>query len=601
MKTTILQLLTLLLVMSALPQTMAAKNDKKDPVLFSIGGRDVKQSEFQYFYYKNNQLESLEDKSFDEYVDLFINYRLKVSEGYAQGVDTTQAYKDELAGYRKQLAEPYLTMQGWGDSLLHEAYARRKWEVKASHLLLTCNSETPAEVADSLYQVILGYQHEVEQGASFDSLARNYSQDPSARMNAGDLGYFSSLQMVYPFEQAAFTTPVGQTSVVRSSFGWHLIKVFDKRQSEGEVQVAHIMKLRQRGLGVEPKDLKAEIDSIYQVLVAGADFAKVCLETSDDQGSAQNGGVYNYISRASRFPQEWLDAAFSLKEKGELTKPFETQFGWHILKLVDKRLEAPRDSANDVRLKEQLLKDEDRAKAGKERFVAQTRTQLLQDKKLRKQIGAMDDEQLLQWLDEHLEEREPDFRNIYREYHDGLMLFEVSNEAVWEKAQKDSVGQQRYFDQHRADFNYEKPKFKGAFIECADDSLLYTALKTIYDHQDALEAADVVRQTILTDSILTPNPKAPRFHIINGIFSEGDNALVDVEQLKVAGASFTPREKMPKAMTYGRVISAPESIDDVRGAVIADYQTELEKVWVAELRKKFDVKINQKQLEKLRQ
>ncbi len=213
----------------------------------------------------------------------------------------------------------------------------------------------------------------------------------------------------------------------------------------------------------------------------------------------------------------------------------------------------------------------------------------------------MDDEQLLQWLDEHLEEREPDFRNIYREYHDGLMLFEVSNEAVWEKAQKDSVGQQRYFDQHRADFNYEKPKFKGAFIECADDSLLYTALKTIYDHQDALEAADVVRQTILTDSILTPNPKAPRFHIINGIFSEGDNALVDVEQLKVAGASFTPREKMPKAMTYGRVISAPESIDDVRGAVIADYQTELEKVWVAELRKKFDVKINQKQLEKLRQ
>lgn len=600
MKATILSLVSLM-ALSALPQDLSAqKADKKDPVVFSIGGRDVRKSEFEYFYNKNNQIETLENKSFDEYVDLFINYRLKVSEGYAQGVDTTQAYIDELAGYRKQLAEPYLTMAGWGDSLVNQAYDRRKWEVKASHLLLTCDKETPKQVVDSLYNVVLSYQHEVEAGASFDSLARNFSQDPSARMNAGDLGYFSSLQMVYPFEQACFNTPVGETTIVRSSFGWHLIKVYDKRRAEGEVMVAHIMKVNPRFPQENVTSPKQQIDSIYQVLKNGADFAEVCMSTSDDQGTAVNGGVYNWISRQSRFPQEWLDAAFALKEKDEITAPFETPYGWHILKLVDKRTENPRDSANDERLKQQLLQDEDRMKAGQEVFLAQKRQELMQDKKLAKTVAQWSDEGLLNWLDKNLEEREPDFRNIYREYHDGLMLFEVSNKAVWEKAQLDSIGQEKFFEENRAKYAYEQSKFKGAFVECVDDSLLCSALAKIYENNDALAAADLVRSTILTDSILTPNPQSPRFHIVNGIFSRGDNELVDVEQFHIEGATFKARERMPWAKTYGRVIEAPESVNDVRGAVIGDYQMELEKEWVAQLKEKFKVKINKKELDKLR-
>ena len=503
MKATILSLVTLM-ALSAMPQDLSAqKADKKDPVVFNIGGRDVKASEFEYFYNKNNQLETLEDKSFDEYVDLFINYRLKVSEGYAQGVDTTKAYIDELAGYRKQLAEPYLTMAGWGDSLVNQAYDRRKWEVKASHLLLTCDKETPKQVVDSLYNVVLGYQHEVEAGASFDSLARNFSQDPSARMNAGDLGYFSSLQMVYPFEQAAFNTPVGETTVVRSSFGWHLIKVFDKRHTPDWEELTHY------------------------------------LETS-------------------------------------------------------------RDSANDIRLKQMLMQDEDRAKAGRKRLAVIKRQELMQDKKLRKQLVRWSDEEVMQYIDEHLAEMEPDFRNIYREYHDGLMLFDVSSKAVWDKAQQDTVGLQNFFEQHREQYAFTQPRFKGAFIECVDDSLLYNALKNIYDNVDAIEAADLVRQTILTDTILTPNPRAPRFHIINGLFAPGDNDLIDVERFRIEGASFTAREKMPLTMTYGRLLNAPENIDDVRGSVVADYQSELEMAWVAELKKKFEVKVNKKELDKLR-
>lgn len=592
--------LVALLALAAVPQSAEAKKDAKDPVVMTIAGKDVKRSEFEYFYNKNNGIDATEEKTFDEYVELFVNYKLKVAEAYSQGVDTTAAYLDELATYRKQIVEPYLQIQGWADSLLVQAKERRKWEVHASHLLLSCDDNSPQTTVDSLYQVILGYQHEVEQGASFDSLARLYSQDPSARQNAGDLGYFSSLQMVYPFEHAAFTTPVGGTSIVRSRFGWHLIKVADKRRSEGEVLVAHIMKNIPRGpMAINAADPKQQIDSIYQALQGGADWDALCAETSDDQYTAEKGGAYPWISRASRFPKEWLDECYKL-EKNTYSQPFATQFGWHIVKLIDRREEAPADSAQDDKLKEQLAKDPERVKAGQDAFIAQTRARLANDKKLRKVAADWSDDQVMEWADKQLEVENADFKNLYREYHDGLMLFEVSSKAVWDKASQDTIGLQRFFDEHREMFRFEKPRFKGAFIECQDDDALYQALKDIYDNNDPIAAADVVRATVLNDTILTPNPKSPRFHIVNGLFSQGDNVCIDERCLKVEGAKFTPKEKMPRVMTYGRVLTEPDGLADVRGTVVAEYQTELEKEWVALLREKFAVKINQKELDKLR-
>lgn len=589
-----------LFALTLLPQESQAKSDKKDPVVMKIAGKEVHRSEFEYFYNKNNGQEVAEEKTFDEYVELFVNYKLKVAEAYRQGVDTTQSYKDELAGYRKQLVEPYLQVQDWPEQLLQQAKERRKWEVHASHLLLTCDENAPQTTVDSLYQVVLGYQHEVEQGASFDSLARLYSQDPSARQNAGDLGYFSSLQMVYPFEQAAFNTPVGQTSIVRSRFGWHLINVIDKRESEGEVLVAHVMKNIQRGpQSADMPDPKQQIDSLYAELNAGADWNQLCADNSDDQYTADKGGAYPWISRQARFPKEWLDACYSL-EVGKYSEPFATQFGWHIVKLLDRRKEAPADSAQDARLKDQLSKDPERVKAGQEAFVAQVRERLAADKKLRKVAAGWSNEQVMEWADSNLEKENADFRNLYREYHDGLMLFDVSSRAVWDKASQDSVGLANFFAAHRNSYAFEKPRFKGAFIECVDDDLLYNRLKEIYDNNDPLAAADVVRATVLTDTLLTPNPKAPRFHIVNGLFSQGDNACVDKERLNVEGATFTPKEKMPRYMTYGRVLTAPDDLSDVRGAVVADYQTELEKAWVAELRKQFPVQIIQKELDKMK-
>jgi len=578
-----------------------AKTGKKDPVVMKIDGKKVYASEFEYFYNKNNGQEVTEEKTFDEYVDLFVNYKLKVAEAYHQGVDTTRSYQTELAGYRAQIAEPYLQIEGWADSLLAQVQERRNYEVHAAHLLLTCDENADQQTVDSLEQVVLGYQHQVEQGANFDSLARKVSQDPSAYQNGGDLGYFSTLQMVYPFEQAAFNTPVGKSAVTRSRFGWHLVKVIDKRHTEGEVLVAHIMKNMPRGGSEEDvARVKNEIDSIYSVLQQGADWDALCAATSDDKYTASKGGAYPWISRTARFPEEWLNVCYELKEKGQYSKPFATQFGWHIIRLLDKHAEITGDSAQDARLKEQLAKDPDRVKEGEQAYLRQVRARLAQDKKLSKVSASWSDAEVKEWADKQLEVENEDFKNLYREYHDGLMLFDVSSKAVWDKASQDTLGLQKFFDEHREKYTFEKPRFKGAFIECVDNDSVYDALKDIYDHNDAIAAAEVVRNTVLKDSLLTPNPKAPRFHIVNGLFSEGDNACIDAERLKVEGATFSPKEKMPRVMTYGRVLTAPEELADIRGTVVADYQEELEKAWVAELKQRYSVVLIQKELDKLK-
>ena len=584
------------LVALTVGSAQAAKKAPKDPVVMTIAGRDVHRSEFEYFYNKNTQQDLAEEKSFDEYVDLFINYKLKVAEALSRGIDTTQAYQSELAGYRAQLAEPYL--QGgdaWKDALVQEVIDRRKEEVHAAHILLMCDESAPDSLVAAQKARIEALRHEVETGADFDSLARAVSEDPSAKQNGGDLGYFSALQMVYPFETAAYETPVGGLTVCRSRFGFHLIKVLDRRTSKGEVMVAHIMKMFPRPLTPAGQSgARHAIDSLYQLLKGGADFARLAELNSDDQYTAPQGGAYNWINSSARFPQEWLDVAFGLDSIGAYSEPMRTAYGWHIIKLLDRRDGEPDTPELREDLKARLSRDAERLKRGEAVQIAKWR----QEHKI---PAKMSDEEARQWADEHLAELNEDFRNIYREYHDGILLFDVSSGEVWDKAAQDSAGLHDYFLRHKSKYGWDRPRFRGAFIECADDSALVTKLKEIYEAEpDIKKAADRVRAEVLTDTLLTPDPKKPRFHIVNGLYSPGDNDAVDVQQLGLQ-KTVRPKAEMPVQMTYGKVLPAePETEDDVRGAVIADYQTELQQKWEAQLREKYTWKINQKELDKLR-
>jgi len=616
-----------------------------DPVVMTINGQNVTRSEFEYFYNKNNGQDVAEEKSFDEYVELFVNYKLKVQEALSRGIDTTQQYIEELKGYREQLAEPYLMNDDWKKQAVKDVIENRKYEVHAAHILITLDEKaSPKQVAEAQAKLD-SIKMEIQAGASFDSIARIKSQDPSARQNGGDLGYFSVLQMVYPFEEAAFTTPVGQLAECRSQFGLHLLNIIDKRETQGEVLVAHIMKMFDRNI---PKQIamqqgKQYIDSVYALLKGGADFAQTAATASEDTYTAKNGGAYPWLNSGARFPKEWLDVAFGL-QPGEFSEPFATDFGWHIMKQLERRKEAPVDSAALAELESMVERDPARKahyrKLLEEKWMMEealmVNMKMLSNKNRSKvlmtigkqkytlkqydvfcakeygeeasyvptetSLDAFKRKMISQYEDENLENKYEEFRNLYKEYHDGILLFDVAGGEVWDKASNDTIGLRNYFEAHRIDYAWEEPRFKGAFIECADDELLVTALKAIYDRcSDIQECANQVRATVLTDSILTPNPKQPRFHIVNGLYNPGDNNTVDRLGLKLDVPAKEPRANMPIQMVYGKVLArGPEVMEDVRGAVVADYQNELEKQWCAQLRAKFPVVLNQKELDKIR-
>lgn len=637
-----------LIPMALLALAAVAPTNAKDvdPVVMTINGQKVTRSEFEYFYNKNNDEEVAEKKTFDEYVELFVNYKLKVQEALSRGIDTTQQYIDELKGYRDQLAEPYLQNDSWKQEAVQDILNNRKYEVHAAHILVALDEKaSPKKVAEAQAKLD-SIKMQIEAGASFDSIARIVSDDPSARQNGGDLGYFSVLQMVYPFEEAAFNTPVGQLAECRSQFGLHLLNIIDKRKADTEeVLVAHIMKMFDRSVPkqIAMKQTEAYIDSLYARLVTGEDFAKMAETSSEDSYTARNGGAYPWLNKRARFPQEWLDVAFSLKP-GEISRPFATDYGWHIMKQLDRRAEAPTDSAalaelttmvdrdparkahyrklledkwmqeEGLKFNDKMLSNKNRNKVvmtiGKQKYTLQQyddfcKAQYGDEASYVPQTTSVDAwkrAMITSYEDANLESKYEDFRHLYKEYHDGILLFDVAGGEVWDKASNDTVGLRNYFAAHRANYSWKEPHFKGAFIECADDELLVTALKKIYDHcSDIQECANQVRSVVLTDSILTPNPKQPRFHIVNGLYSPGDNNTVDRLELKLNVEAKAPRTNMPIQMTYGKVLAdGPEEMEDVRSAVVADYQNELESQWCAKLREKFPVVLNQKELDKIR-
>ncbi len=643
----------------AVANLQAADND---PVVMTVAGKDVKASEFEYFYTKNDQEELAEKKTFDEYIDLFINYKLKVAEAAARGVDTTKAFRDELAGYRKQLVEPYMKGEDWHDTLVFEFVERNKYKVHAQHILLMTDRQANEEQVARKKARIYELKREAEAGADFDSLARANSEEPGAAQRAGDLGYFSAGQMVYPFETVCYTTPVGGYGVCRSQYGFHLVKVIDRSPKSEQRQVAHIMKTFPRPQTADKMlQTRLEMDSLYTLLQQGADFAQLATENSDDQYTARDGGQYPWLDDTARFPEEWMQAAFSLKQEGDYSKPFRTAYGWHIVKLNGIRKDAPVTSQMRDELRQQLPADPERAKVGKAMMLRQWKNEnnfredakmfdkicklsadttlsrqtwndkMAKNKKplftingekyaakdlvehvpagteprwmdIRELVDAWEDEAVEAYQEAHLAEKYPDFAHLYQEYHDGIMLFDVAGKEVWDKAAQDSAGLHNYFMEHRRKYDWDKPRFRGAFIECADDSALVAKLKDLYEHNDWKRAADLVRLEVLTDTLLTPDPKHPKFHIVNGLYSIGENQTVDIQQLgQQPDVIQAPRQDMPVRMTYGKVLpTGPDSEDDVRALVIGDYQAELEDKWVASLREKYSWTINQPELDKLR-
>ncbi|MFM7016884.1 MAG: peptidylprolyl isomerase, partial [Bacteroidota bacterium] len=309
-----------------------------DPILLSVGDEQIPRSEFERVFKKNNKDTVYSEKSVRDYLDLYINYKLKVKEAETLQMDTSETFKTELAGYRKQLAQPYLTDKNVSEQLVKEAYDRLKYDVRASHILIKCNYEALPKDTVAAYNRALKIREQILKGADFAKVARDSSEDPSAKENGGDLGYFTGMQMVYPFETAAYNNKIGQVTMpIRTRFGYHIIKTVDMRPAQGEIHVAHLM-VRM------PKDandsiIKAAEGKIKEALTQlnnGVVWDTVVTKFSEDKASAKKGGDLPWFGTGRMVP-EFEKAAFALQKDGDISGIVKTSYGWHIIKRLEKR------------------------------------------------------------------------------------------------------------------------------------------------------------------------------------------------------------------------------------------------------------------------
>ena len=572
----------------------------QEETLMTINGKPVSAEEFVYIYEKNNQAGAVDPKSMDEYLDMFINFKLKVAEAESQGIDTTEAFKKELKGYRAQATPKYLQDEAAMDSLVEMSWLHMAYDRRAAHITIQCpRSADSAAVAEALAKLtearervtvgklkterkkVKGKWTNVEKRQpveAFDVVAREVSTDPAVQETGGEIGWITPFRFVYPLEEAVYNTPVGEISeIFRTQYGFHFVKVEEEREHV-EVKASHIMKtVPEDSLEAEKK---AQIDAIAKVLTP-ENFAEIAKKESDDRGSSVRGGELGWFGKGMMV-KPFEEAAFSMLI-GQISEPVRSQFGWHIIFKEDERGILPLDSMR-TQVQRQVLRDE-RAKEADKSFIRKTRAEY-------NLPAEMSDADVKAYADAHLEEKYADLRHLVQEYHDGILLFEVSLREVWDKAAKDTAGLEAFFKANKKNYTWEQPHWKGYVIQAKDKNSLKAA-KAIVKSADPDSIQSYIAQRINCDSVTYVK-------VQHGLWEQGKNKAVDKLGLKIKGAEFTPTEELPMVECVGKKLKAPAVWTDEKGKVTTDYQDYLEAQWVKTLREKYPVEINREVWEKIK-
>lgn len=593
MKKTILFLAVLL--------TSSFLSAQSDEVLMTIDGEPIMVSDFLYIYQKNNQEQAVEKKSISEYLDLFVNFRLKVHEAQQQGLDTLPTFISELKGYRAQATPKYLRDNEAVDSLIRMSYDRVARDRRAAHIAVECHYDEPDSVQEAALQkinllrerVTVGVPKKVGKGKKaktvyekedFYEVAVAESSDPNVQENKGELGWITPFRYVYEFEDAVYNTPIGEvTPVFRSAYGYHIALVEEERPHQ-EIKASHIMKMVPRGNDSIEALKKEQIDSLYNVVMAGEDsFAAIATANSEDRGSAMKGGDLGWFARGVMVPQ-FEQAAFAMKDSGEVSKPIRSNFGWHIIQLNGKR-----DMQPFEQMKEQIERNvqrDARMKEADKSFIKKTRKEYnLSDD--------MTDEEVRTYADEHLEEKYDSLRLLVKEYHDGILLFDVSLKEVWDRASKDTVGLTNYFKTNKKKYTWNAPRYKGYVVFCKDKASMKAA-KSIIKNAPKDSVDSYIKHRVNMDSL--------SFVIYNrGLWEKGMNKAVDQYGFKDKKAAYEPQKDYPYVFVVGKKIKAPQEYTDERSKVTTDYQDYLEQAWLQILKEKYPVVFNEDALDKLLQ
>ena len=564
---------------------------QEDKVLMTIDGKPVMLSEFEYIYQKNSQEAAGSQKSMEEYLDLFINFKLKVTEAEHRGIDTTEAFIKELKGYRAQATPKYLTDDEAMEALIRRTYEWSCKDKRVAHIAIQCPMSADSATVENALARINDARERVTTGKKivkgkgkkarvtygkkedFKAVALEVSTDPSVQESQGELGWISPFRFVYPFEKAVYTTPVGEvTEVFRSPYGFHIALVEEEREHE-EIQASHIMKATPRGDSLAAERAKIEIDSIYELVIQPeAKFDELAKELSDDKGSAMRGGSLGWFGHGAMV-KPFEDAVFALENVGDVTKPFQSRFGWHIAKLDGKRGNVPYEEKKDE-LKKRVQRDE-RFLEVKESFIKKTRAEysLPED---------MPEAEVMEYADARLEQKYPELARLVQEYHDGILLFDVSLEEVWDKAAKDTAGIEAFFAQNKSQYVWDEPRFKGIIVYCKDKNSLKAAQNIVKRAQP--DSIDSYLKRLNTDSV-----KYVRME--KGLWTKGRNAAIDKFGFKDKKAEYKADEKMPFVYVQGKVLKGAEVYTDDRNKVTSDYQEYLDAKWIEELKAKYPVVI----------
>ncbi|MBS1533889.1 MAG: peptidylprolyl isomerase [Bacteroidetes bacterium] len=628
----------------------------KKEVLFTIDDKPFYTDEFVRVYNKNLDLVKDESqKDLTQYLELFIGYKLKISKANKLGLQNGDSYKNELASYRTQLSKNYLSDSKVTKELVDEGYKRSQKEIKASHILIMVDEN--AAPADTLaaYNKIMEIRKRALNGEDFGKLAQENSQDPSAKENKGDLGYFSAFRMVYAFESAAFKTPVGKISnPVRTRFGYHIIKVDDVRDNRGEVTVAHIMLLNPKDDTPEERaKVKKNIDDIYQKLQQGESFESLAKQFSDDKSSSSKGGVLARFGSGQLSSEEFENAAFALTPDKPLSAPFQTKFGWHIVKLIEKhplrsfdemkvelenkvskddRSRLITNSLNEKLRKKYPIKRNDKMFAALTKtvtndyydnkwevpadtkafdgplftiidkpvsgttFLIYLKTQQKASANIKPVAKMVDvnyqkflDEQLTTYYTDHLEGEFTEFANVMDEYRDGLLLFDLMEKEIWDRSKTDTLGLKNFYDAHKSAYQW-KNRLDVIIASSTNKDIIGKVQK-------------MLKQNIAPEKIKEKFNTKEKVEVMTnvGVFEEGNDALPKNLKQQEGVSDIIKDGEYYFVTKVNKIIPAgPKTLEECKGKAINDYQQYLEQNWVQELKKEFTIKTNQDVFERVK-
>ena len=627
-----------------------AQNQSQD--LITLNDRIFSVEDFKQVYFKNLELvQQQEQRSIDEYLDLFVQYKRKVEEARSQGLDKKQAYLKDFEKYQEQLSRNYVYEDNVTSKMVEQAYKRSKEELKTSHILIMCNWDAlPQDTlvaynkAENLRQKVLA------EPEKFNDIAAAYSEEPEADQRKGSLDYFTVFTMVYPFENVAYGMEVGEISEpIRTQYGYHVIKLEDRRAVLPKRTVSHIMIATRFDSLNTAKDRILEIDALIEQGVPFEDLAK---QYSDDKNTGVNGGLMRPFTKGDLKAPPFENAAFDLDEVGEISAPIQTRFGWHIIRLEDKG-KMPTFEQEEDRLTK-MVKLGDRAKIVTTAVTEKMKQELgskeypfrddfleiltnsifqrkwkfipfegsknkplftigmktysfndfgtyLEEKqgKVRpfQQFSTLLDmvweqferEKVKEYFKQNLEQVNLDYAAVINEYRDGLLIFDVMDKNIWRKAKNDSLGLQNYYESHKRQYMW-KDRIKGAIIQTTDEASM----------DEALELLRRGKSPSAVKAQLNKNG-AIRVVISEGIFEQGSSKLPPTYVLNTGLSDvFESPGQFSVIQADEFLPSGVKSYEEVQGSVLSDYQNQLEAIWNEELAAKYPAKINKRALKRLK-